>query len=55
MGEEDQKNGSGRKEGRKSKYAVACSIVGSIISILMGYGKISLSLSLSLSLSVHDL
>ncbi|KAK3153545.1 hypothetical protein QOZ80_2BG0176930 [Eleusine coracana subsp. coracana] len=37
MGEEDQRNGHGRKEGRKSKYAVACSIVGSIISILMGY------------------
>ncbi|KAL6643259.1 hypothetical protein ACP70R_021440 [Stipagrostis hirtigluma subsp. patula] len=37
MGEEDQRNGNGRKEGRKSKYAVACSIVGSIISILMGY------------------
>ncbi|RCV43154.1 hypothetical protein SEVIR_9G273200v4 [Setaria viridis] len=38
MGEEEQRNGSGRKEGRKkSKYAVACSIVGSIISILMGY------------------
>ncbi|XP_062201281.1 probable polyol transporter 6 [Phragmites australis] len=37
MGEEEQRNGNGRKEGRKSKYAVACSIVGSIISILMGY------------------
>ncbi|CAN6282961.1 unnamed protein product [Urochloa humidicola] len=37
MGEEEQRNGDGRKEGRKSKYAVACSIVGSIISILMGY------------------
>ncbi|KAG2549543.1 probable polyol transporter 6 [Panicum virgatum] len=38
MGEEEQRNCNGRKEGRKkSKYAVACSIVGSIISILMGY------------------
>ncbi|CAL4916326.1 unnamed protein product [Urochloa decumbens] len=37
MGVDEQRNGNGRKEGRKSKYAVACSIVGSIISILMGY------------------
>ncbi|TVU30769.1 hypothetical protein EJB05_22407, partial [Eragrostis curvula] len=37
MGEEDQRSNHGRKEGRRSKYAVACSIVGSIISILMGY------------------
>jgi hypothetical protein len=52
MGEEEQRNGSGRKEGRKkSKYGVACSIVGSIISILMGYGK-SLSLSRSIDTSV---
>ncbi|KAL6883329.1 hypothetical protein ACP4OV_010743 [Aristida adscensionis] len=35
MGEEE--NGSARKGARKSNYAVACSIVGSIISILMGY------------------
>jgi hypothetical protein len=36
MGEEEP-----RKKGddRKNKYAVACSIIGSIISILMGYGK----------------
>ncbi|KQK20769.1 probable polyol transporter 6 [Brachypodium distachyon] len=37
--EEQRKNGSDVDEGRKkkNKYAVACSIIGSIISILMGY------------------
>lgn len=35
MGEEEPRK-NGRKE-RKNKYAVACSIIGSIISILMGY------------------
>jgi hypothetical protein len=36
MGEEEpKKNGSERT----NKYAVACSIIGSIISILMGYGN----------------
>lgn len=40
--EEQRKNGSDVDEGRKkkNKYAVACSIIGSIISILMGYGII---------------
>ncbi|GJM84369.1 hypothetical protein PR202_ga00031 [Eleusine coracana subsp. coracana] len=38
MGDEEQKKGNGRKEAtRKNKYAVACSIIGSVISILMGY------------------
>ncbi|XP_062200203.1 probable polyol transporter 6 [Phragmites australis] len=37
MGEDEQRNGHGRKEGMKNKYAVAFSIIGSIISILMGY------------------
>jgi hypothetical protein len=44
MGEEDQQgksHGTG-KAATKKKYAVACSIIGSVISILMGYG-ISLS------------
>ncbi|KAL6883327.1 hypothetical protein ACP4OV_010741 [Aristida adscensionis] len=37
MGEEEKRNGGGGKEKSKNKYAVACSIIGSIISILMGY------------------
>ncbi|GJN40647.1 hypothetical protein PR202_gb29894 [Eleusine coracana subsp. coracana] len=38
MGDEEQKKGNGRKEATtKNKYAVACSIIGSVISILMGY------------------
>ncbi|TVU30760.1 hypothetical protein EJB05_22398 [Eragrostis curvula] len=37
MGGEVQGKGHGGKEGTKNKYAVACSIIGSIISILMGY------------------
>ncbi|KAL6643257.1 hypothetical protein ACP70R_021438 [Stipagrostis hirtigluma subsp. patula] len=37
MGEEKKGSGDGRKERTKNKYAVACSIIGSIISILMGY------------------
>jgi hypothetical protein len=48
MGEGSSGRNDHGKEGRKSRYAVACSIVGSIISILMGYGNPSLSLSLSL-------
>jgi hypothetical protein len=46
MGEEDQQgksHGTG-KAATKKKYAVACSIIGSVISILMGYG-IYISLS----------
>ena len=35
MGEEKQRRG----HAGKNKYAVACSIMGSIISILMGYGN----------------
>ena len=35
MGEEKQRGG----HAGKNKYAVACSIIGSIISILMGYGS----------------
>jgi hypothetical protein len=34
MGEEKQ------NDERKNKYAVGCSIIGSIISVLMGYGKL---------------
>uniref|UniRef100_M8BNR2 Putative polyol transporter 6 n=1 Tax=Aegilops tauschii TaxID=37682 RepID=M8BNR2_AEGTA len=40
--EEEQRNNGGDGGGRKggtNKYAVACSIIGSIISILMGYGE----------------
>ncbi|KAL6883328.1 hypothetical protein ACP4OV_010742 [Aristida adscensionis] len=39
MGVEDQRNGNDgtETESRKNKYAVACSIIGSTISILMGY------------------
>jgi hypothetical protein len=36
MGEEKQRRDG---HGGKNKYAVACSIIGSIISILMGYGN----------------
>jgi hypothetical protein len=45
MGEEEQQgNSHGRKAATKKKYAVGCSIIGSVISILMGYG-IYISLS----------
>jgi hypothetical protein len=37
MGEENKQRPNGH--GGKNRYAVACSIIGSIISILMGYGN----------------
>lgn len=37
MGEEEQRNNGGETKNTTNKYAVACSIIGSIISILMGY------------------
>jgi hypothetical protein len=54
MGEEEEReNGGGRKNGT-NKYAVACSIIGSIISILMGYGEHNGASSPSLTLHVND-
>ena len=37
MGEEEEPRKNGDE--KTNKYAVACSIIGSIISILMGYGN----------------